>query len=61
MKKAIDFLKSFGIKCDIKGNVLSELPNGERGIALIDQLQEHTMQDNFCFTIINNKIEKIDC
>ena len=61
MKKAIKFLSLIGIKCDKLGNVLSKLPDGERGLLLINMLEENTMQNDFCFTIINNKIEKIEC
>ena len=61
MKKAIDYLKTLGIKCDNNGNILSKLPEGENGIALVDMLEENTMEEDYCYTIINNKIEKIDC
>jgi hypothetical protein len=61
MKKAIDYLKTLGITCSDDGTVLSKLPDGERGIQLIDMLEEATMSEDYCFTIINNKIEKIDC
>jgi hypothetical protein len=61
MKKAIDYLKTLGIKADSKGNIISKLPDGERGIAIIDMLEENTANEDYCFTIINDKIEKIDC
>ena len=61
MEKAIKFLKLIGIKCDNSGNVLSKLPHGEKGISLVNMLEENTVEDDFCYTIINNKIEKIEC
>ena len=68
MKQAIQFLKCIGIKCDKNGNVLSPLPDGEEGIYLIDMIEENTTNKendfkdkNFCYTIINNKLEKIEC
>ena len=61
MTTAINYLKSIGIECDLTGKVLSVLPEGLDGINLIDTLQEATMNNEFCYTIINNQIEKIDC
>lgn len=59
MKEAINYLQSLGIKCDSTGNIISKLPDGERGIALIDMLEENTQTDDHYYTIINNKLEKI--
>ena len=61
MKKAIEYLKVLGIKCDKNGNILSKLPDGQKGIALIGMLEDATIENDYCFTIINNKIEKIEC
>src|SRR5205814_1640957 len=54
MKTAINYLKSVGITCDNGGNILSRLPDGERGLILVDMLQENTMTDSYCYTINNN-------
>jgi hypothetical protein len=61
MKKAIEYLKTLGIKADSSGNIISKLPDGLKGIELVNMLEENTMTGDFCYTIINNKIEKIDC
>jgi hypothetical protein len=58
MKKAIEYLKSLGIRCDKDGNILSKLPDGERGIELVDMLEENTMSETHCFTIINGKLSE---
>ena len=62
MKKAIDYLKTLGIKCDKFGNVLSKIPNGIEGIELINMLEENTENEDesYCYTIVNNIITKID-
>ncbi len=61
MKRAIEFLKANDIICDNEGNVLSQLPLGEYGLELIETLETYTMSNNHCYTIINNKLEKISC
>ena len=61
MKEAIAYLKTLGIKCQKDGTIISKLPDGERGIALIDMLEEATMKENFCYTIIDNKLIQIEC
>ncbi len=55
MKEAIDYLKSLGIRCDKQGNILSKLPDGEKGLVLIDMLEENTE-----YTIINERLQKQD-
>lgn len=62
MKTAIDYLKTLGIKCDKQGNILSKLPIGERGLTIVDMLEEKTTneQEEYCYTIIDNKLVKID-
>ena len=55
MKKAIEYLKTLGIKCDKDGNVISKLPDGERGLQLIDMLEQNTE-----YTIVNEKLQKQD-
>lgn len=60
MKKAIEYLKKLGLKVDNNGNIISKLPNGEKGITLVNMLEENTIGEDFCYTIINNKIEKIE-
>ncbi|CAB4131257.1 hypothetical protein UFOVP129_63 [uncultured Caudovirales phage] len=62
MKEAINYLKNLGLKCDINGNILSKITDGEDGIALIDMVEENTEneKDGYCYTIINSKLEKID-
>jgi hypothetical protein len=55
MKKAIEYLKSLGIRCDKDGNILSKLPDGERGLELVDMLEENTE-----YTIIHEKLQKQD-
>jgi hypothetical protein len=61
MKEAIKYLQTLSIKCDKSGNIISKLPEGEKGITLVNMLEEATMKEDYCFTIINNKIEKIEC
>jgi len=58
MKKAIKYLETLGINADKEGNIISKLPDGERGLKIIDMLEDHTMSPDHCFTIRNNKIEK---
>lgn len=60
MKEAIAYLKTLGIKADKDGNIISKLPDGERGLTIVNMLEDSTMQEDFCYTIIGNKIEKID-
>ncbi len=60
MKKAIEFLATQSILVSKDGSILNKLPNGEAGINLINLLEEITMNDDFCYTIINNRLEKIE-
>lgn len=60
MKQAIKYLKTLGIACDKEGNILSKLPDGERGLTLINMLEENTQTEDHCYTIKNNKLEKIE-
>jgi hypothetical protein len=60
MKKAINFLMMNGIKCDKKGNIKSELPIGLKGIYINDIIEEITCTCYYCYTIVNNKLTKID-
>ncbi len=55
MKEAIQYLKTLGIRCDKYGNILSKLPDGEKGLVLIDMLEEKTE-----YTIINGSLQKQD-
>lgn len=55
MKKAIDYLKTLGIKCDKDGKIISKLPVGERGITLVNMLEDKTG-----YTIVNDKLQKQD-
>lgn len=61
MKKAIDYLKKLGIKCSPLGTVLSKLPDGERGIALVNMLEDNTVdaEDESCWTIVIDHLQKI--
>lgn len=61
MEEAIKYLKTLGIRVDKDGNIISKLPHGEKGVQLVNMLEENTTKDDYCFTIIKNKIEKIDC
>lgn len=60
MKKAIEFLRSKGIEVDETGLITGNLPEGEDGFDLIEQLEEATMTtdevDLFCYQIIINKL-----
>lgn len=58
MKKAIEFLRARNITVDDMGNIISELPHDEDGLALIDELEDYTANDDFCYTIRGNKIER---
>jgi hypothetical protein len=60
MKKAINYLKTLGIRVSKEGNIISKLPSGQKGIVLVDMLEENTMEENYCFTIIKNRLEKIE-
>lgn len=60
MKNAIDFLQSKGIEVCETGLIISELPDGLEGIKLVDDLEEFTMTDDYCFTIIGNNVVKQD-
>lgn len=60
MKEAIKYLKTLGIKCDNKGNLLSKLPVGEKGLTIVNMLEDATMTEDYCYTIIQLKIEKIE-
>jgi hypothetical protein len=60
MKEAIEYLKSLGIRCDNDGRVISKLPEGERGIKIVDMLEENTMKDDYCYTIQHDMVVKIE-
>lgn len=60
MKKAIEFLRSKSITVSDDGIILSELPYGEDGISLIDELEENTEDGDYCYTLIDNRLFKID-
>lgn len=60
MKKAIKILRESGVFCDSKGNILNELPLGIEGISLVESLEDITYKNDYCYTIINNKIERIE-
>ncbi len=55
MKEAIKYLKDIGIRCDKEGNILSKLPDGERGLTLVNMLEDQTG-----YTIIENKIHELE-
>jgi hypothetical protein len=61
MKKAIEFLREKGISVSDEGVIISDLPDGIEGIALIDELENITQLEDCCYTIIKNQITKIDC
>ncbi len=61
LSSAIKYVRTLGLHCGNSGNILSKLPDGERGLTLVNMLEENTMSEDYCYTIINNKIEKIDC
>ena len=58
MKKAIEFLRLKGFLVTDKGEIITPLPEGEEGISLVDELEEVTDGNIFCYTIIQDKIEK---
>lgn len=62
MKKAIHLLRETGINVDDNGNILSDISEFFEGMRLIEMLEENTIdeQNECCYTIINNKVEKID-
>lgn len=61
MKKAIEYLKTLGIKCSPMGVILSVLPKGERGITLVNMLEDNTVdaEDESCWTIVIDHLQKI--
>jgi len=61
MKKAIEYLRSTGLKVTDEGIIVSTLPDGEDGIDVVDECEAISCEDDHCYTIINNKLEKIDC
>lgn len=60
MKQAIQYLRNLGFKVSPNGTIISKLPDGEKGITLVDMLEENTMQDDHCYTIVDNKITKLE-
>lgn len=61
MKKAIAFLKTLGIKCSPMGVILSVLPDGLKGIDLVNKLEDNTVdaEDESCWTIHIDHLQKI--
>lgn len=59
MKKVIELLRSRGFEVLDNGTIISNLPDGLEGIALVDEIEEVETEDGEIYTIINNKIEKI--
>ena len=60
MSNAVGYLKSLGIESDKDGNILSKLPSGEKGMELIDKLEELAQGEDYTYTIIGKKLTKID-
>lgn len=60
MKKAMEFLAANRIDVSKDGSIISVLPDGIKGIGLVNDLEEHTQTESFCYTIINNRLEKIE-
>lgn len=60
MKTAIDYLQSKGVIVSPDGAILSGMPDGLEGISIIDTLEEITESHDYCYTIIDSKITKID-
>lgn len=52
MKKAIEFLRTKGIKIDDNGNILSTLPVNEAGLTLSIELEEATETEKGCYIIV---------
>ena len=62
MKKAIEYLRNLGFKVTDEGVILSKLPTDEKGFALVDGMEDSCMDEanEYTYTIILDKIEKID-
>ena len=60
MQTAIDFLKSRGLVVGDSGTILSNTIDDLEAMSLIDELEEITMTDDYCYTIVINKITKIE-
>ena len=61
MIKAITFLRENGVNVSDAGIILSELPKGEEGLSIVNELEDYCMTEDFTYTIIGNEIKKIDC
>lgn len=61
MQNAIEFLRSQNIQVSNTGKILSELPEGEDGLTLINDMEDFTStwsDRNYghCFTIIKDQV-----
>jgi hypothetical protein len=59
MKEVISFLRSIGFEVTEEGIIISQLPDGEDGLMLVNQIEDIETLDGEVYTIINDKIEKI--
>lgn len=60
MKKAIEFLRSKGVVVSDDGIILDRMPDGLVGITLMDELEDFTVEEDFCYTVVEDKVVKID-
>lgn len=60
MKKAIEYLRSTGLIVTDNGTIVSTLPDGEDGLDLVDNVEEISCEEDTYYTIIKNKLEKIE-
>ncbi|MES2428283.1 MAG: hypothetical protein V4560_14985 [Bacteroidota bacterium] len=57
MKKAIEIIRNNNIVVDDFGFILSELPGGEAGLLLVDEIENETMTDYGCYIINNDRLQ----